>query len=53
LRPLSRHPFERDLEATATDAVALHQKANEGIFYRLGEQAPRGLVVYDASPNPA
>jgi hypothetical protein len=49
-RPLSRHPLEQDLEATAIDAVA-HQKANEGIFYQLGERAPRGLVVYDASPE--
>jgi len=50
-RPLSHHPLEQALEATAIDAVALHQKANEGIFHQLGERAPRGLFVYDASPN--
>jgi hypothetical protein len=44
--------LEQKLDAAAIDAVALHQKADEGIFNQFGERILCGSVVHRLLPIP-
>jgi hypothetical protein len=44
-----RDSLEQKLELAAVDPIALHDEADQGIVYQLGERAPGD--VHDISPG--
>jgi hypothetical protein len=51
-RPFPGNALEQQLDAASINAVALHHKPDQGIFYQLGERALGDVVVHDISPGP-
>lgn len=50
--PFPCDSLEQELDAAAIDAVALHQKDNQGILNQLCERAFCDGVGHDTSPGP-